>query len=292
MYALTDSVEELLGQPIRGMSVNAMMHCPLHEDRTPSFSIHLEDGVFHCFSCGESGTINKLYRLLGKEVSLGVRFAQAKRRAEYPELTTHNFAALANGYIQRLRLEGEEDIIQGFLGDRPININAIRHFGVGYASDRDALSFPYTDKENRVTGIKYRYRDGFKASETGSSYGLYGLANVIGRDTVILCEGESDTLAVWTQYGRDYGVGGTSGASVSDTQWSRFGLHLLFARTIYLLYDADKTGDDCAEIAMRVLGSDKCVRLRPTDGANDACDFIAKGGRLETLGLEGIDGTE
>src|SRR5262249_48994690 len=31
--------------------------CPFHEDKTPSFSISEEKGLFHCFSCGESGDV-------------------------------------------------------------------------------------------------------------------------------------------------------------------------------------------------------------------------------------------
>jgi DNA primase len=29
--------------------------CPFHVDKTPSFSVSEEKGLFHCFGCGESG---------------------------------------------------------------------------------------------------------------------------------------------------------------------------------------------------------------------------------------------
>jgi DNA primase len=32
-------------------------HCPFHEDKTPSFSVSEEKGLFHCFGCGESGDV-------------------------------------------------------------------------------------------------------------------------------------------------------------------------------------------------------------------------------------------
>jgi DNA primase len=32
-----------------------MARCPFHEDRTPSFSIAADKGVWHCFGCGRGG---------------------------------------------------------------------------------------------------------------------------------------------------------------------------------------------------------------------------------------------
>jgi len=229
--------------------------------------------------------LKSLYRRLDKEVDPSVRLYQAKKDAEAPVIESRNFAAKANDYIRRL---GQEDkgkaLLDAFLESRPISMAAIRNFGVGFDPDRDALSFPYGDEHGRVTGIKYRYPNGFKASETGSHYGLYGVKDVIGSDRVIVCEGESDTLSAWSAYGRDFAVGGTSGASVSEAQWSSIASKLLFASRVYLAYDADDAGDRCAATAMRVLGDYKCVRLRPSRG-NDISEHIANGGNLEELGL-------
>ena len=288
-YALTEAISELLEVPIVERSVNAMLHCPLetHEDRRPSFSIHLDEGMWTCFSCQEKGNINQLYRRLGVSVGYDVRFAQARKMAEAPIIKSHNFAATANSHIASLRrsISGQR-VVRDFTESKGISPDAVSHFGLGWSEERDAISFPYADTTGRVTGIKYRYINGFKASETGSQYGLYGLNDAVGKEQVIICEGESDTLATWSRYGTGYGVCGTSGASVSDTQWSRFGLYLLFARRIYLLYDGDAAGDKCAATAMSVLGTDKCVRLRPPDD-EDASSFYSKHGTLEGIGLVG-----
>lgn len=283
-YALTGPIEDLLEQPIVERNVNAMLHCPFHEDRTPSFGVHLDEGFWHCFSCQRHGGLSELYHLLGKEVDFNVRLNQAKHNAEAPEVWTTNFSPLATGYVEALRQGQDGDFARAWAKSRGIRKRSINHFSVGYDPDRDALTFPYEDIDGRVIGIKYRYRTGFKASETGSKYDIFGLHNVTGKGGVIICEGESDTLRVHTGYGDRYGVGGTSGASVSAAQWSRIGASLLFARRIYLLYDGDAAGDRCVSTALQVLGSDKCVHLRPPDG-EDATDFLQHGGHLEELGL-------
>lgn len=292
MYALTETISELLEQPINERGVNAMLRCPLHEDSSPSFSIHLEEGVWHCFGCEERGNLDGLYKVLGKTMGQELLWERAKRRASEPvEIArTHNFAALANSYINGLRQKKAQSFLRDYCEPRGISEDATSRFGIGYDSVRDALTFPYTDQDGRVTGIKYRYRNGFKASESGSVYGIFGLAHVLGKREVIICEGETDTLSVSSLYATDgdpdyRGICGTSGASVSESQWARFGLHFIFASRVYLLYDADSAGDRCADTAMRVLGSDKCVRLRPREGT-DATEFFAMGGRLEDIGLE------
>ena len=36
---------------------NYMGLCPFHNEKTPSFSVSPQKGIFHCFGCGEGGTV-------------------------------------------------------------------------------------------------------------------------------------------------------------------------------------------------------------------------------------------
>jgi DNA primase len=50
-YALMQGAEEKPSK--RGLELR--LHCPFHEDKTPSLSINAETGKFHCFGCNAKG---------------------------------------------------------------------------------------------------------------------------------------------------------------------------------------------------------------------------------------------
>jgi hypothetical protein len=53
----------------------AQVRCPIHGEKNPSLSIHLERGNWRCFACGEAGgDALELYRRVR-----GLSFAQAAR---------------------------------------------------------------------------------------------------------------------------------------------------------------------------------------------------------------------
>ena len=51
---------QIPGGVIWGSNGEGQIHCPFHEDSTPSCSINIEKEVFHCHGCGEKGTLRAL----------------------------------------------------------------------------------------------------------------------------------------------------------------------------------------------------------------------------------------
>jgi len=65
--------------------------CPFHEERTPSFSVNAEHGLYHCFGCGASGD--------------AISFIRETEGLDFAEAVEH----LADRYAVTLEREEEDD---------------------------------------------------------------------------------------------------------------------------------------------------------------------------------------
>lgn len=271
---MEDELAALLNQAIPGGSENVMVHCPLHEDRRASLSLNLTKGVWYCHSCGLGGGVRRLAQLLGGDLDaadLAIRTLDLSPAKDEPDFTTKAlededylavglWPAMVNDYVQA----------------KGLSPDVIPAFRIGYDEKRKAISIPYWDN-GAVRSIQYRYADGSKNQEPGGKRILYNVDDVRGALNVVVCEGESDTHRWWTVadewsldiYG-DFAVCGVPGAASGNKRWELWSLDLLWARKVWVAFDADEAGDKGAEVALRALG-DKAVRLRP-EGGKDWCD--------------------
>jgi len=125
--------------------------CPFHSERTPSFTVNEEKGIFHCFGCGAGGNIfnflmrtNQLsfpeaVKTLAKkyDVALPTRELteeEKRRQGLRAKLFDMNEVA-AQHYHQILvsRKEGEEG--RGYLAKRGISEEIIQEHRLGFAPD-------------------------------------------------------------------------------------------------------------------------------------------------------------
>lgn len=123
--------------------------CPFHSEKTPSFSINEEDGLYHCFGCGEKGNVfgfvmktkslsfpeavkylaNRLGVLLPKTAEYGVEEQKSKRAVVFRKVMQAANQAysdvLINSKMSKLAIE--------YLGNRGVSKEAIIAFSLGYA---------------------------------------------------------------------------------------------------------------------------------------------------------------
>lgn len=271
---LAEELSELLGQPVNPNRENVLVRCPMHDDRTPSMSINLRKGVFYCWGCGKAGGLRTLAKFLGGELD-DADLAIGSVRYE-PEPDPVDF-------MPKLKEFGvDRKVISDYIVAKDIDWPTVHHFNFK-TDDRGNLVMPYFDGD-RVVGLRYRALDGAKWYESGSERIIYNVNEVRGQKQVILCEGESDTHAMWTYMDRTWGtglglsiaVGGVPGAMSSVDTWELYGLDLLWAERVLIAFDNDDAGRKGFERAQTVLGS-KAEPLFPPEEFNDWSDAIRGG---------------
>jgi DNA primase len=292
-FALDAELEDLLEQRVRGYAANAMFFCPFHDNTdTPAFSIHRDEGLWNCFGCGRKGNLESLYRQLGVEMNEDLKYERIRRSAYAEPEHGLDFTSDAKRYQDSLRSSDRgRAVFDDYCQERGIVPDIEVSFGIGWTGK--ALSLPYWTNDGRATGIKFRFPSGDKASAKHSHYGLYNVADAVGKPTVWVAEGESDTHRLWTELRNDgdIGVCGVSAAVHDSRTWSLWSIDLLFAARVFIAFDADSTGEAGWEVAARTLG-DRAIRVRPTRG-NDIVKHFLNSGTLEDLDheqrLEGND---
>jgi DNA primase len=115
--------------------------CPLHKEKTPSFSVEPTQGLFYCFGCGQGGDAIRLHMLLsGHEFpaaieALARRYGlplPKRRRSGSPKGPDLEPAleAAAEFFTEQLKHQSKPG---SYLDDRRIPAELIEEFGLGYA---------------------------------------------------------------------------------------------------------------------------------------------------------------
>jgi DNA primase len=148
LQAIRDRVDlvELVGRHVAlkkaGRSFKGL--CPFHHEKTPSFTVNPDRGIYHCFGCGESGNAFAfLIRLEGLSFPEAVRTLAAEHGVAIPEAGRSEEAGLAERLLEANRLAqqlyvralaGEEGrAARAYLAERSLGAAEIAAFGVGYA---------------------------------------------------------------------------------------------------------------------------------------------------------------
>jgi DNA primase len=153
--------------------------CPFHEERTPSFTVDPEKGLWHCFGCKAGGDLFRFVEMVEK-----VSFAEAvemlarrlglpprhredasKQRANERLLSIHEQAA----DLFRACLRGKAGRhAREYLDERGLSERTVEQFGLGYAPDSwDALT---GKMKERGFAPEELVRAGLAVARDGRSY--------------------------------------------------------------------------------------------------------------------------
>lgn len=144
--------------------------CPFHHEKTPSFHINENKGLYHCFGCGESGdaikfvqkmeglsfieAVKKLADQCGLKIEEKEDPTAGRRKRLYALL-----AAIAEFYHRCLLKAKEGELARQYLRKRELNEEIQERYRIGYAPNgianilRWAEKYEYTPEELAEAGI-------------------------------------------------------------------------------------------------------------------------------------------
>lgn len=228
------SIEDVIGKFItlkkKGKHYEAC--CPFHEEKSPSFKVTPDMGLFKCFGCGESGNaidfIMKLKNLPFKEAC-----DMIEHQPQQPEQP-------------KRKRKQQQDLTPKQL---PQIIRHIKH-GIPSAvfpwHNKEGKIFAYTCRFDLPDGkevLPYTYKlNGWQWAAPESPRPLYNLHLILSNPQakIILCEGEKTANAVQYHYSPDQVVvttwlGGCNAITQTDLQ-------PLYNRSVFLWPDNDVQG--------------------------------------------------
>lgn len=118
--------------------------CPFHAEKTPSFTVNEERGLFHCFGCGAGGTVFT-FVMRAEHIGFPDAVELLARRAgvKLPERTERDQGGaerqaffevneLAQGHFRQSLLAAANDQARRYLDKRGLRAAVVEQYGLGY----------------------------------------------------------------------------------------------------------------------------------------------------------------
>ncbi|MBP3314037.1 MAG: DNA primase [Oscillospiraceae bacterium] len=152
-------IEDVVGQyvSLTRKSSNLFGLCPFHSEKTGSFSVAPEKGIYYCFGCHKGGgVVNFIMEIENLDYPDAVRFLAKRANMEVPEDESYRNRYKSQERLKNLCLEAarffrsqlttpEAQVARDYLNKRGLSIDTVKKFGLGYAPNawsalKDAMS--------------------------------------------------------------------------------------------------------------------------------------------------------
>lgn len=280
--------------------------CPLHQEKTPSFTVTPDRGLFHCFGCNAGGDVFEFVKRIE-----GINFADAVKRvaelsgvADYSTETARH-ATFRTPVVGNQR-NGNENAPRGPIraiypyvdeqGELLYEVCRHEPGANGKAKDFSQRRKHPVDGAwvNGISEGIYRKRNGawFPAKLGKDEQPLPGddelpevrrplfrLPAVLAADEVFLCEGEKDCLTLEAA-----GLTATTNSGGAAQTWRQEWTDALRGKRVVILPDQDEPGKKRGEVIARELAgvAAEVVTIHVPAG-KDVTDWFACGGNTEAL---------
>ena len=144
------SLAEVIGRRVRLIKKGREHHglCPFHNEKTPSFTVNEEKGFYHCFGCGEHGSVfdfvmktnnmsfpESVERLANEAgIEIPVETPEERHR-QMRAKTLFQVIEAATLYYQAILYKPEGTAALKYLLDRGISEASIKYFRIGFSSN-------------------------------------------------------------------------------------------------------------------------------------------------------------
>lgn len=273
----------LFGQ-IKELPDDIMITCPFHKDgkeRKPSCGIRKSDGWVHCFSCGESCSLEQLIsRCYGHDDlgQYGIRWLRKnivininKREVLAGMHFGRNIKKEEINYISDEELD-KFRYYHPYMYKRKLTNEVIDKFDIGYDKETDCITFPVRDKYGRCLfiarrSVKTKFFN-YPTNVEKPVYGLYELPKDC--EEVIICESMLNALTCYV-YGRPaVALNGTG------TKYQIEQLKHINCRKLILGLDPDEAGQKGCEKLKHYLKPYKIVTQLVIPKGKDINDLSEK----------------
>ncbi|MDR0401466.1 MAG: DNA primase [Endomicrobium sp.] len=164
---------------VKRIGRNLRTCCPFHNEKTPSFLVNSEKGIFKCFGCGISGDVFKFVMLinniswlesvkkLAKRANIKIKFTNQNTVVESKKNKIFSMLEISAEFYNKHLLESRcAENARKYLYERGVTDATIDKFKIGYSSRNFVLDF-FLKKNYKIedllnTGIITRtVRDNF-----------------------------------------------------------------------------------------------------------------------------------
>ena len=282
-------LSELLGQyvDLRPRGKHFLGLCPFHSEKTPSFTVNNDRGIFYCFGCGKHGDA---FSFLQEKLSIDFPAALEKLARENNIAIPKRRSALAKNPSKVL--EAVQEIyhknlptVLPYLTARGITRETAEAFQLGYSDDHTIknlidrgfsrseiegsgiarkdlgdrfhrrLIIPIRDRRNKVIGFSGRIlgnKTGAKyinSPETASFKKSFHLynENQLRYEPVIVTEGYFDAISLW-----DAGFNAVAIMGTGFTE-EQIGILWKYSRKLYIAFDNDAAGRNAIKRSIPML---------------------------------------
>lgn len=197
---------------------NIQVCCPYHKDgqeRRPSAGVKKSDGIFHCFTCGETHTLQEMIsHCFGRHDDITGAFGWEWLLKNFLTVSVEERKSLDLDFLRDAKEKNstlyiDDDVLDDYreyhpyMWKRKMTPEVVEIFDVGYDRATKSITFPVRDVQGRCLFVARRSVVtkffNYPAGAEKPVYGLYELSQLSSYpNEVIICESMIDAIYFWT----------------------------------------------------------------------------------------------